>query len=51
MFGSEAKTGLLDDVSVTSRNDAESSSSTRQAVKLVFCAAGLQVRIFQVVVV
>uniref|UniRef100_A0A3P8SNV7 Adenosine 3'-phospho 5'-phosphosulfate transporter 1 n=1 Tax=Amphiprion percula TaxID=161767 RepID=A0A3P8SNV7_AMPPE len=42
VFGSETKTGLLDDVSVTSRNEGDSGSSVRQAVKLVFCAAGLQ---------
>ncbi|KAG7460710.1 hypothetical protein MATL_G00201660 [Megalops atlanticus] len=43
VFGSESKTGLLDDVSVAPRNEAESSSSTRQALKLLFCAAGLQI--------
>lgn len=42
VFGSEAKTGLLDDVSLTSRNEGDSGSSVRQALKLVFCAAGLQ---------
>ncbi|XP_047430266.1 adenosine 3'-phospho 5'-phosphosulfate transporter 1 [Mugil cephalus] len=43
VYGSEANGGLLDDVSVGSRNDADSGSSVRQAVKLIFCAAGLQV--------
>lgn len=45
MFGSEAKTGLLDDVSVAPRNEGDSGSSVRQVVKLIFCAAGLQVGI------
>lgn len=43
VFGSDSKTTLLDDASVTGRNEAESSSSARQAFKLIFCAAGLQV--------
>ncbi|XP_013999485.1 adenosine 3'-phospho 5'-phosphosulfate transporter 1 isoform X1 [Salmo salar] len=43
VFGSESKTGLLDDVSLAPRNDADPGSSARQAFKLVFCAAGLQV--------
>ncbi|KAM9704215.1 adenosine 3'-phospho 5'-phosphosulfate transporter 1 [Menidia menidia] len=42
VFGSEDKTGLLDDVSNASRNDGDSASSVKQAVKLIFCAAGLQ---------
>ncbi|XP_048063750.1 adenosine 3'-phospho 5'-phosphosulfate transporter 1 [Megalobrama amblycephala] len=42
VFGNESKTGLLDDVSTASRTDSESSSSARQAFKLIFCAAGLQ---------
>lgn len=45
VFGSEAKTGLLDDVSVAPRNEGDSGSSVRQIVKLIFCAAGLQVGI------
>lgn len=45
VFGSEAKTGLLDDVSVAARNEGDSGSSVRQAIKLIFCAAGLQVGI------
>ena len=45
VFGSEAKAGLLDDVSVAPRNEGESGSSVRQVVKLIFCAAGLQVGI------
>ncbi|XP_056337436.1 adenosine 3'-phospho 5'-phosphosulfate transporter 1 [Danio aesculapii] len=43
VFGNESKTGLLDDASPTGRNESESSSSARQAFKLIFCAAGLQV--------
>ncbi|KAJ8391560.1 hypothetical protein AAFF_G00088820 [Aldrovandia affinis] len=42
VFGSETKSGLTDDVSVAPRNEVESSSPTRQALKLVFCAVGLQ---------
>ncbi|XP_061668821.1 adenosine 3'-phospho 5'-phosphosulfate transporter 1 [Syngnathoides biaculeatus] len=42
VFGSEAKTGLLDDVPVGSRHEGDSGSSLRQAVQLIFCAAGLQ---------
>ncbi|XP_061609197.1 adenosine 3'-phospho 5'-phosphosulfate transporter 1 [Phyllopteryx taeniolatus] len=42
VFGTEAKTGLLDDVSVTSRHEGDSGSSLRQAVHLIFCAGGLQ---------
>ncbi|XP_053300528.1 adenosine 3'-phospho 5'-phosphosulfate transporter 1 [Pleuronectes platessa] len=42
VFGNEAKTGLLDDVSVAPRNEGDSGSSLKQGVKLVFCAAGLQ---------
>ncbi|XP_058470270.1 adenosine 3'-phospho 5'-phosphosulfate transporter 1 [Solea solea] len=42
VFGSDVKTGL-DDVSVSSRNDADSGSTIKQTVKLIFCAAGLQV--------
>ncbi|CAN9507805.1 unnamed protein product [Ophioblennius macclurei] len=42
VFGNEAKTGLLDEVSVTSRNEGESGSTAKQAVKLVICTAGLQ---------
>ncbi|XP_067239414.1 adenosine 3'-phospho 5'-phosphosulfate transporter 1 [Chanodichthys erythropterus] len=42
VFGNESKTVLLDDVSTASRTDSESSSSARQAFKLIFCAAGLQ---------
>ncbi|KAF0023774.1 adenosine 3'-phospho 5'-phosphosulfate transporter 1 [Scophthalmus maximus] len=43
VFGSEAKTGLLDDVSVAPRNEGDSGSPVKQAIKLIFCAAGLQV--------
>lgn len=42
VFGSEAKTGLLDDVPVAPRHEGDSGSPVRQAVKLIFCAAGLQ---------
>uniref|UniRef100_A0A672PNN0 Adenosine 3'-phospho 5'-phosphosulfate transporter 1 n=1 Tax=Sinocyclocheilus grahami TaxID=75366 RepID=A0A672PNN0_SINGR len=42
VFGNESKTGLLDDASPAARNESESSSSAPQAVKLFFCAAGLQ---------
>ncbi|PWA27773.1 hypothetical protein CCH79_00000488, partial [Gambusia affinis] len=42
VFGGEDKSGLLDDVSVSSRNDPDSGSSVKQAIKLMFCAAGLQ---------
>lgn len=43
VFGNESKAGLLDDASATPRNESESSSTARQAFKLIFCAAGLQV--------
>ncbi|XP_060947188.1 adenosine 3'-phospho 5'-phosphosulfate transporter 1-like [Limanda limanda] len=42
VFGNEAKTGLLDDVSVAPRNEGDSGWSLKQGIKLVFCAAGLQ---------
>ncbi|KAM8846772.1 adenosine 3'-phospho 5'-phosphosulfate transporter 1 [Synchiropus picturatus] len=42
VFGSDAKSGLLDEVPVAARNE-DSGSTLRQAVKLVFCAFGLQV--------
>lgn len=42
VFGSDSKTTLLDDTSASSRLDSDSTSASRQAVKLVFCAAGLQ---------
>lgn len=45
VFGTEAKSGLLDDVSVSSRNEGDSGSTLGQAGRLIFCAAGLQVRI------
>lgn len=44
VFGSEAKAGLLDDVPVAPRNEGDSGSSARHYFKLIFCAAGLQVR-------
>uniref|UniRef100_A0A665WK67 Adenosine 3'-phospho 5'-phosphosulfate transporter 1 n=1 Tax=Echeneis naucrates TaxID=173247 RepID=A0A665WK67_ECHNA len=43
VFGNEGKTGLLDDVTAATRNEGDSGSSVRQAIKLIFCAAGLQV--------
>ncbi|MBN3305927.1 S35B2 protein, partial [Amia calva] len=43
VFGNEAKSGLLEEVPAPSRNEATESSSARQAFKLLFCAAGLQV--------
>lgn len=42
VFGNEAKTSLLDEVTVANRNEGESGSTVRQAVKLVICTAGLQ---------
>lgn len=45
VFGSEVKTGLLDDVPAAPRSEGDSSSSVRQVIKLIFCAAGLQVGI------
>ncbi|KAJ8355466.1 hypothetical protein SKAU_G00182600 [Synaphobranchus kaupii] len=42
VFGSESKSGLLDDASGPPRNEVEASSPTRQALKLLFCAIGLQ---------
>ncbi|KAJ8270487.1 hypothetical protein GJAV_G00115380 [Gymnothorax javanicus] len=41
VFGAESKSGLLDDASAVPRNEVES-SPTRQALKLLFCAVGLQ---------
>lgn len=46
VFGSESKSGLLDEPLAASRNEPESTSSTKQALKLIFCAAGLQVSLF-----
>lgn len=43
VFGSESKTSLLDDISVTSKSEGDSGTSFRQIVKLLVCAAGLQV--------
>nr|XP_057947593.1 adenosine 3'-phospho 5'-phosphosulfate transporter 1 [Doryrhamphus excisus] len=40
VFGTEAS--LSDDLAVTSRNEGDSGSSLKQAVRLIFCAAGLQ---------
>lgn len=51
VFGSEAKAGLLDDVPVLPRNEGDSGSSVKQAIKLIFCAAGLQVGILPVYIV
>ncbi|XP_020784992.2 LOW QUALITY PROTEIN: adenosine 3'-phospho 5'-phosphosulfate transporter 1 [Boleophthalmus pectinirostris] len=43
VFGNEAKASLIDDGSVSSRNDPDSGSSVKQIIKLLVCAAGLQV--------
>lgn len=45
VFGSEAKSGLLDDASIAPRNEGNSGSPVKQVIKLIFCAAGLQVRL------
>ncbi|XP_062857060.1 adenosine 3'-phospho 5'-phosphosulfate transporter 1 [Trichomycterus rosablanca] len=42
VFGSDAKSTLLDDPAPSARTETDSSSSTQQALKLVFCAVGLQ---------
>ncbi|XP_026871487.2 adenosine 3'-phospho 5'-phosphosulfate transporter 1 isoform X2 [Electrophorus electricus] len=42
VFGTDSKNAVLDDVSVAPRAETESTSSTRQSMKLIFCAAGLQ---------
>lgn len=42
VFGNEAKTSLIDDISAPSRNEGDSGSSFKQIVKLLVCAAGLQ---------
>lgn len=42
VFGNEAKTSLIDDISATARNEGDSGSSVKQMVKLLVCAAGLQ---------
>ncbi|XP_007545628.1 adenosine 3'-phospho 5'-phosphosulfate transporter 1 isoform X1 [Poecilia formosa] len=42
VFGGEDKSSLLDDVPVSSRNEPDSGSTVKQALKLMFCAAGLQ---------
>ena len=43
VFGSETKSGLLDEVSNAPRVEVDSGSPVRQMVKLIFCAVGLQV--------
>lgn len=45
VYGSEVKIGHLDDVSFASRSDGDSGSTFKQTIKLLFCAAGLQVRV------
>lgn len=45
MYGSEVKIGHLDDVSFASRSDGDSGSTFKQTIKLLFCAAGLQVKV------
>lgn len=42
VFGNEAKTSLIDDISAPTRNEGDSGSSVKQMVKLLVCAAGLQ---------
>ncbi|XP_061603104.1 adenosine 3'-phospho 5'-phosphosulfate transporter 1 [Cololabis saira] len=42
VFGTEDKTGAVDDVSASSRIEGDSGSSVKQALKLILCAAGLQ---------
>lgn len=42
VFGNEAKTSLIDDISAPVRNEGDSGSSVKQMVKLLVCAAGLQ---------
>ncbi|XP_069092468.1 adenosine 3'-phospho 5'-phosphosulfate transporter 1 [Pleurodeles waltl] len=43
VFGSEAKSGHTEDLSATSRSEATDPSTAKQLLKLLFCAAGLQV--------
>ncbi|XP_068198346.1 adenosine 3'-phospho 5'-phosphosulfate transporter 1 [Antennarius striatus] len=43
VFGGESKTSLLDDLPTSPRNEMDSGSLVKQGVKLIFCAAGLQV--------
>ncbi|XP_030200362.1 adenosine 3'-phospho 5'-phosphosulfate transporter 1 [Gadus morhua] len=43
VFGSETKSGLLDEVSSAPRVEVDSGSPVRQMFKLTFCAVGLQV--------
>ena len=43
VFGSETKSGLLDEVSNAPRVEVDSGSPVRYMVKLIFCAVGLQV--------
>ncbi|KAK7907630.1 hypothetical protein WMY93_016242 [Mugilogobius chulae] len=42
VFGNEAKSSLIDDISAPTRTDPDSGSSIKQIVKLLVCAAGLQ---------
>lgn len=42
VFGNDAKSGLIDDITAPGRSEGDSSSSVRQMVKLLTCAAGLQ---------
>ena len=46
VFGSETKSGLLDEVSSAPRVEVDSGSPVRQMFKLTFCAVGLQVSLF-----
>lgn len=43
VFGHEAKTSLIDDISGPARSEGDAGSSIKQMVKLLVCAAGLQV--------
>lgn len=42
VFGNEAKSSLIDDITAPSRTEGDSGSSLRQVLKLLVCAAGLQ---------
>lgn len=42
VFGNEAKSSLMDDITAPARGEGDSGSSLRQMVKLLVCAAGLQ---------
>uniref|UniRef100_A0A8B9U7G0 Adenosine 3'-phospho 5'-phosphosulfate transporter 1 n=1 Tax=Anas zonorhyncha TaxID=75864 RepID=A0A8B9U7G0_9AVES len=48
VFGSEVKSAHPDDGSLPPRAEPTESSTARQVLKLLFCAAGLQVRVLHV---